>query len=53
MSFTIKVHQNSYPVDVGGDTPLLSVLRDALGMTGTKFGCGMAFCGAWALCRTC
>ncbi|UZN51378.1 (2Fe-2S)-binding protein [Cupriavidus cauae] len=33
-------------VDVPGDTPLLWVLRDKLGMTGTKFGCGMALCGA-------
>lgn len=33
-------------VDVPGDTPLLWVLRDELGMTGTKFGCGIAQCGA-------
>src|SRR3546814_7858535 len=33
-------------VDVDGDTPLLWVLRDTLGMTGTKFGCGAALCGA-------
>lgn len=33
-------------VNVSGDMPLLWVLRDTLGMTGTKFGCGMAFCGA-------
>ena len=33
-------------VDVAGDTPLLWVLRDALGMTGTKFGCGIGQCGA-------
>jgi isoquinoline 1-oxidoreductase subunit alpha len=33
-------------VDVDGDTPLLWVLRDVLGMTGTKFGCGVALCGA-------
>jgi isoquinoline 1-oxidoreductase alpha subunit len=46
MSFTIKVNKNSYRVDVDGDTPLLWVLRDVLGMTGTKFGCGMALCGA-------
>ena len=36
----------SRTVDVDGDTPLLWVLRDVLGMTGTKFGCGMALCGA-------
>jgi isoquinoline 1-oxidoreductase alpha subunit len=33
-------------VDVPGDTPVLWVLRDTLGMTGTKFGCGIAVCGA-------
>lgn len=36
-------------VDVPGDTPLLWVLRDTLGMTGTKFGCGMALCGSCAV----
>ncbi len=46
MSFTIKVNKKSHEVDVDGDTPLLWVLRDVLGMTGTKFGCGMALCGA-------
>jgi isoquinoline 1-oxidoreductase alpha subunit len=46
MSFTIKVNGNTHGVDVDGDTPLLWVLRDVLGMTGTKFGCGMALCGA-------
>jgi isoquinoline 1-oxidoreductase alpha subunit len=46
MAFTIKVNGSSQIVDVDGDTPLLWVLRDVLGMTGTKFGCGMALCGA-------
>jgi isoquinoline 1-oxidoreductase alpha subunit len=46
MAFTIKVNRQSHSVDVDGDTPLLWVLRDVLGMTGTKFGCGMALCGA-------
>jgi isoquinoline 1-oxidoreductase alpha subunit len=46
MAFTIKVNGNTHSVDVDGDTPLLWVLRDVLGMTGTKFGCGIAFCGA-------
>ena len=46
MAFTIKVNGNRTPVDVDGDTPLLWVLRDVLGMTGTKFGCGVALCGA-------
>jgi isoquinoline 1-oxidoreductase alpha subunit len=46
MAFTIKLNGTSHNVDVDGDTPLLWVLRDVLGMTGTKFGCGMALCGA-------
>jgi isoquinoline 1-oxidoreductase subunit alpha len=46
MAFAIKVNGNRHSVDVDGDTALLWVLRDVLGMTGTKFGCGMALCGA-------
>jgi isoquinoline 1-oxidoreductase alpha subunit len=46
MKFIIKVDGQTRSVDVDGDTPLLWVLRDVLGMTGTKFGCGMALCGA-------
>ena len=46
MAFTIKVNGSTHTVDVDGDTPLLWVLRDVLGMTGTKFGCGRALCGA-------
>jgi len=46
MAFSIKVNGQVHSVDVDGDTPLLWVLRDVLGMTGTKFGCGMALCGA-------
>ena len=46
MSYSIKVNGVSHTVDVDGDTPLLWVLRDVLGMTGTKFGCGRALCGA-------
>src|SRR5271167_2174051 len=46
MATTIKVNGINRTVDVDGDTPLLWVLRDVLGMTGTKFGCGMALCGA-------
>jgi isoquinoline 1-oxidoreductase subunit alpha len=46
MAFAIKVNGTSHDVDVDDDTPLLWVLRDVLGMTGTKFGCGMALCGA-------
>ena len=46
MAFTITINGSPRNVDVDGDTPLLWVLRDVLGMTGTKFGCGMALCGA-------
>src|ERR1700684_873553 len=46
MTTTIKVNGVDRTVDVDDDTPLLWVLRDVLGMTGTKFGCGMALCGA-------
>jgi isoquinoline 1-oxidoreductase subunit alpha len=46
MSFKIKVNGSDHEVDVDGGTPLLWVLRDVLGMTGTKFGCGVALCGA-------
>jgi isoquinoline 1-oxidoreductase subunit alpha len=46
MAFTININGNGHSVDVDGDTPLLWVLRDVLGMTGTKFGCGAALCGA-------
>ena len=42
MAITIKVNGVDRTVDVDGDTPLLWVLRDVLGLTGTKFGCGMA-----------
>ena len=46
MAFAITINGTARSVDVDGDTPLLWVLRDVLGMTGTKFGCGMALCGA-------
>ena len=46
MAYTIKVNGKARTVDVEGDTPLLWVLRDTLDMRGTKFGCGMALCGA-------
>jgi len=42
----LKINGTTRAVDVDGDTPLLWVLRDVLGLTGTKFGCGMALCGA-------
>ena len=43
---TIKVNGNAHSVEADDDTPLLWVLRDTLGLTGTKFGCGIAQCGA-------
>ncbi len=43
--FTLKINGNDYKVSVDGDTPLMWVLRDALGLTGTKFGCGRGLCG--------
>ena len=46
MSTTLNVNGKTVTVDVPDDTPLLWTLRDVLGMTGTKFGCGMALCGA-------
>lgn len=42
----LKINGVSHAADVDGDTPVLWVLRDVLGMTGTKFGCGMGLCGA-------
>jgi isoquinoline 1-oxidoreductase subunit alpha len=46
MSFTLKVNGKSSTVDVPADMPLLWVLRDVLDLKGTKFGCGIAQCGA-------
>lgn len=46
MSYVINVNGKNQTADVDGDTPLLWVLRDVLHMNGTKFGCGMALCGA-------
>jgi isoquinoline 1-oxidoreductase alpha subunit len=43
---SLNVNGKTMKVDVAPDTPILWALRDALGMTGTKFGCGMALCGA-------
>ena len=44
--FNLKVNGKAQDVDVAPDTPLLWVLRDQLQLTGTKYGCGMALCGA-------
>jgi isoquinoline 1-oxidoreductase alpha subunit len=46
MAFTVNVNGTPRTVDVDDDTPLLWVLRDVLGISGTKFGCGVALCGA-------
>jgi isoquinoline 1-oxidoreductase subunit alpha len=46
MASTLKINGEQKTVDTPPDTPLLWVLRDILGMTGTKFGCGIAQCGA-------
>ena len=46
MAFTITVNGRQRTVQAEGDTPLLWVLRDEIGLKGTKFGCGMSFCGA-------
>src|SRR5262245_10431060 len=45
-SMELSINGHSVQVSAGDDTPLLWVLRDHLGMTGTKFGCGLALCGA-------
>ncbi|NLS03648.1 (2Fe-2S)-binding protein [Rhizobium sp. P32RR-XVIII] len=46
MAFTLKINGTPHKVDVDGDIPLLWMLRDVLGITGTKFGCGQGLCGA-------
>ena len=46
MSTNLKINGKSVSVEAEGDTPLLWVIRDEVGLTGTKFGCGMALCGA-------
>ena len=43
---TLDINGQARSVDADPSTPLLWVLRDTLGLTGTKFGCGMALCGA-------
>ena len=42
----LRINQKAYEVDADADTPLLWVIRDDLGLTGTKYGCGLAQCGA-------
>jgi aerobic-type carbon monoxide dehydrogenase small subunit (CoxS/CutS family) len=46
MAFTLLVNNIQYGVDVEPETPLLWVLRDTIGLTGTKYGCGIGQCGA-------
>jgi aerobic-type carbon monoxide dehydrogenase small subunit (CoxS/CutS family) len=46
MSISLIVNGNAYTVDLEPETPLLWVLRDSLKLTGTKYGCGIAQCGA-------
>lgn len=43
---SLTINDQSQTVDASADTPLLWVLRDTLGLTGTRYGCGMALCGA-------
>lgn len=44
--YSLQINGRNYEADVDADTPLLWVLRDNLGLVGTKFGCGIAQCGA-------
>ncbi len=46
MSYSLNINGQTMEVDAAPETPLLWVLRDHLGLTGTKFGCGIAQCGA-------
>jgi aerobic-type carbon monoxide dehydrogenase small subunit (CoxS/CutS family) len=46
MAITLNINGKAHSVDIEPETPLLWVLRDNLGLTGTKYGCGIAACGA-------
>jgi isoquinoline 1-oxidoreductase alpha subunit len=46
MTYTLTINGAAHDVDVEGEMPLLWVLRDVVGLTGTKYGCGIAACGA-------
>jgi isoquinoline 1-oxidoreductase subunit alpha len=46
MALELRINDHAVPVAAAADTPLLWVLRDELGLTGTKFGCGIGLCGA-------
>src|ERR1700757_5159085 len=43
---SLRINQKTYSVGVESETPLLWVIRDTIGLTGTKYGCGIAMCGA-------
>jgi isoquinoline 1-oxidoreductase alpha subunit len=43
---TLRINGHDVAVDAEGDTPLLWIIRDVIGLTGTKFGCGVGMCGA-------
>ncbi len=43
---TLNINGRDYPIDVAADTPLLWAIRDNVGLTGTKYGCGIAQCGS-------
>ena len=51
MAYTLNVNGKALSADVDGDTPLLWTLRDALGIVGPKFGCGVAACGGPSTCQ--
>ena len=46
MSIALRINGETHEADLPDDVPLLWVLRDAFGLTGTKYGCGVAACGA-------
>ncbi|MEE8460670.1 MAG: 2Fe-2S iron-sulfur cluster-binding protein, partial [Acidobacteriota bacterium] len=46
MAFKLNINGRSHSVDIEPETPLLWVLRDTMGLTGTKYGCGISACGA-------
>lgn len=45
-TYSLKINNKTHTVDVDADTPLLWVLRDQIGLVGTKYGCGIGMCGA-------
>ena len=46
MAITLNINNSSHSIDIEPETPILWVLRDTIGLTGTKYGCGIAACGA-------